>query len=61
MEISCNAGFQLNWSYIRFAQGAIHLVRVENFPKNQRFLRTCTYQDVRNVSFLENFAYVLIE
>ena len=31
--------------------------RYENFPKN--YVRTCTYQGVRNVSFSENFAYVL--
>ena len=31
----------------------IHLVRTEKFPKKQ-------HQGVRNVSFSENFAYVLI-
>ena len=42
----------------------IHLVRMQNFPKNYYFLplirtRKCEYQGVRNVNFSENFAYVL--
>ena len=45
-------------------QGFIHLVSTQNFPKNSHFLplwyaRTCAYQGVRNVSFSENFAYIL--
>ena len=44
--------------------GVIHEVRTQNFPKtnisNPLILtRTCAYQGVRNVSFSENFAYVL--
>ena len=46
--------------------GIIHLVRTQNFPKNYRFLfpdskRPCAYQDVRNISFSEDFAYALNE
>ena len=43
--------------------GIIHLVRTQNFLKNYYFLPpdTCTYQWVRNIRFLENFAYVLNE
>ena len=42
----------------------IHLVRTQNFPKTSisyPLIRThtCAYQGVRNVSFSENFAYVL--
>ena len=42
--------------------GIIHLVRTENFPKNQHFLPPDThtyvraYQGVRNVGFSENLA-----
>ena len=44
----------------------ISLVRMQNFPKNYHFLPsvrigTCAYQGIRNISFLENFAYVLYE
>ena len=47
-----------------FLFGFIHLVLTQNFPKNWHFLppirtRTCAYQGIRNVSFSENFAYVL--
>ena len=46
--------------------GIVHLVRTENFPKDWRFLPpdTHTYvcvSEVRNVSFSENFAYVVNE
>ena len=47
--------------------GIIHFVRLQNFQKTNisysliRNKRTCAYQGVRNVSFLENFAYVLNE
>ena len=45
-------------------QGIMHLVRMQNFPKtiiSHPLIRThtCAYQGVRNVSFLENVAYVL--
>ena len=44
----------------------IELICTQNFSKNQYFLplirtRTRAYQRVRNVSFSENFAYVLNE
>ena len=44
----------------------IHLVRTQNFLKTNVsypliHTRTCAYQGVRNVSFSENFAYVLNE
>ena len=41
----------------------IHLVRLQNFPKNYTLIRirTCAYQGVRNISFSENFANVLNE
>ena len=35
-----------------------YLIRAQSFPKNQHFLFTNTHQVVRNISFLENFAYV---
>ena len=38
----------------------IHLVRSQNSLKNEHFLPRA-YQEVRNVSFLENFAKVLKE
>ena len=51
--------------------GVIHLVRTQNFPKNQHFLHLIRTRyvfvsggwgwGVRNVSFSENFAYVLNE
>ena len=47
--------------------GIIHLVLTQNFPKKPIIscplirTRTCVYQKVRNVSFPENFAYVLHE
>ena len=46
--------------------GIIHLVRTQNFSKttiSHPLIRTLTfaYQGVRNVSFSENFAYVLNE
>ena len=45
--------FELNEHWI------IHLVHMQNFPKNFSYLlirtRTCSYQGVRNVSFSENF------
>ena len=37
--------------------GIIHLVRTKNFPKKLTF--KCAYQGVRNVSFSENFTYVV--
>ena len=48
-----------------FDIGAIHLVRTQNFPETNTShhlirTRTCTYQGVRNVSFLETFAYALM-
>ena len=44
--------------------GVIHLVRTQHFPKNYYFLPSDTHtyvccQGVRNVTFSENFAYVL--
>ena len=44
---------------------AIHLVRTQNFPETNTShhlirTRTCTFQGVRNVSFLETFAYALM-
>ena len=43
----------------------IHLVRTQNFPKNtQTYVRVCiilSYQGVKNISFMVNFAYVLNE
>ena len=47
--------------------GINYLVRTRNFPKNLHVLPpdthrfVCVYQGVRNVSFLEDFAYVLNE
>ena len=41
--------------------GIIHLVCAQNFPKNWNFIRTCTYEGVRNVTFSKSFAYVLNE
>ena len=48
----------MGWS----AKGVIYLKRTQNFPKNN-FLPpgTHTCVCVRNVSFSENFAYVLNE
>ena len=58
---SNNVCFFLTSSYI---VGFIHLVRTQNFPKINISdplirTRTCSFQRVRNVSFLGNFAYVL--
>ena len=41
--------------------GIIHLVRMQNFPKNKNFLSIDTQPHVwvRNVNFLEDFRYVL--
>ena len=41
----------------------IHLVGTQNFLKNEPFLPSGThaYQRVRNVSFSDNFVYVLNE
>ena len=45
----------------------IHSVHTQDFPKNSHFLHpdtytpSCAYQGVRNVSFSENFAYILNE
>ena len=55
-----------------FPQGFIHLVRTQFyfffffFEKTNIFYplistRTCAYQEVRNISFSENFAYILNE
>ena len=46
--------------------GIIHLVHTENLPVNNISYpvirtRACAYQGVRNVNFLDNFAYVLDE
>ena len=43
--------------------GIIHLVRTQDFPENFYFLPPDmhAYQEVRNVSFSENFAYLLNE
>ena len=46
--------------------GITHFVRTQNFRKTNisyplMRTRTCVYQGVRNVSFSENFAYVLNE
>ena len=48
-----------------FDIGAIHLVRTQNFPETNTShhlirTRTCTFQGVRNVTFLETFAYALM-
>ena len=55
-----NALFPCNWT-LRLE--IIHLVRLQNFPKNYTLIRirTCAYQGVRNISFSENFANVLNE
>ena len=67
--------FTLRWSktqvlnkliqHYDFDIGAIHLVRTQNFPETNTShhlirTRTCTFQGVRNVSFLETFAYALM-
>ena len=44
--------------FSKFHQRVIHLVRAQNFLKNQHF---CAYQGVRNVCFTENFAHILYE
>ena len=47
---------------VMFFHGIIHLVRTQNFSITSSPLigtRTWAYQGVRNVSFLENFGYVL--
>ena len=46
--------------------GIIHLVHTQDFPKRQYFsplarTRTCAYQGVRNISYSEDFAYVIYE
>ena len=37
----------------------MRIVKLYNLNMNIDNLRTCVYQGVRNVSFSENFAYVL--
>ena len=51
---------------LRMFLGIIHLVRTQNFPKNEHLLSPDTHMYVyvsgdKNVSFSENFAYVLNE
>ena len=41
--------------------GIIHLVSMQNFPKNYHFLPPDMHTCVRNDGFLENFAYILNE
>ena len=58
-----------NWKIIALLEGRgygiTHWVRSQNISKNisEHLIRThkCAYQGVRNVSFGENFAYVLSE
>ena len=53
--------FSLRFSDISLTSiGVIHLIRTQDFPKNEHFLPPDIYQGVRNVHFSENFAYVLI-
>ena len=48
-----------NYVILRVNWGVIHEVRAQNFPKELLFLTPCAYQGVRNVTFSENFVYVL--
>ena len=45
-----------SFSFLKGIKGFIHFVKTQNYVKN-----LLTYQGVRNISFLQNFAYVLNE
>ena len=54
------------WAVYPLFLWIMYLVRTQNFPKTNIsdpliHTRMCAYQGVRNVSFSENFAYVLNE